>query len=183
MRLEELKREDIPAVLRIADSTVGKNLYSSDDFLSSLCDEDKFVYVLKDGERCAGYIYFLLTSSCGLEASLGLKAGTLSFSSLTGRIQSVALDGEYRGMGLASKMMKAAVAALVEKGAGIVYIVCWKPGGFLPLANALGECGFDYLMTVKEAWYGDEDLYCPHCRGRCHCDADVYYKKLSKEKI
>lgn len=184
MKLEDLKREDVSAVLSIADRSVGKNLYSYDDFLSVLEDDDKFLYVLKDDSGLiAGYIYFLVTSSVEVEASLGLEAGTLPASSRLGRIQSVALDEEYRGRGFSGKMIDAADETFLGLGIGSVVIVCWKPGGVVPLGKALGKCGFDYLMTVKEAWYRDEKLYCPYCHGRCHCDADIYYKNLFKEKI
>lgn len=184
MRLEDLKREDVSTVLSIADRSVGKNLYSYDDFLSVFDDEKKFLYVLKDDFGViAGYIYFLITSSRDIEESLGLEAGTLPSSSRLGRIQSVALEEAYRGKGLGEKMIDAANEAFSNLGINTVLIVCWKPGGVLPLSNALKDCSFDYLMTVKEAWYRDENLYCPHCHGRCHCDAEIYYKNLFKEKI
>ena len=79
-------------------------------------------------------------------------------------------------------MINYALGVLAQKNIDTVYIVCWKPGGAVPLKNALYKYNFEYLITVKDAWYKDEYLICPYCKGRCHCSADIYYKKLQKNE-
>lgn len=184
MRLEKMKKEDVSSVLALADSSVGKGLYSLDDFLSVTESEDKTLCVLKDdiGE-IAGYIYFFITTTGEIEASLSLKKGKLGEIDRVGRIQSVALREEYRGKGYAEIMINAAIEAFLEKEIATLYIVCWKPGGVLPLGKALKKCGFRYVMTVNDAWYKDEKLFCPYCHGRCHCPAAIYTKKLIEDYI
>lgn len=179
MRLETMKREDIPFVLSLADSSVGKGLYSADDFLSVLTDKNKSLYVLKDSKGgIMGYIYFLITSTSAIESSLPVKKGKLPSLDRVGRIQSVALKDEYRGKGYAEFMINAAVESFLENRIDTVYIVCWEPGGVLPLKKALEKCGFKFLMRVKDAWYNNKSLFCPYCSGRCHCSGVVYTKKL-----
>lgn len=183
MYFEELKENEIDIALNLADECVGKNLYSYEDFSKAVKDDNRFFFFLKSEEgKIAGYIYFLITSSVEIASSVNLNSASIPFlgkgSERCGRIQSVALCEEFRGDGLASEMIDFAIRTLAEKGIDIVYIVCWKPGGVLPLKKALDECEFTYLVTVKDAWYKDEKLICPYCKGRCHCSADIYCKKL-----
>ena len=79
-------------------------------------------------------------------------------------------------------MIDYALKILESRGIDTVYIVCWKPGGIVPLQKALEKCGFTYIVTVEDAWYKDERLFCPYCKGRCHCSADIYCKILEKSK-
>ncbi len=181
MYFEALQEDKINEALHIADECVGQNLYSYEDFAKTINDDNKFFFLLKNEEgKIAGYIYFLITSSFEVTSSVNLNANAISFSERCGRIQSVALCEEYRGNGLANKMIDFAVKTLAEKDIDTVYIVCWKPGGVLPLQNALDACSFQYLGTVKDAWYKDENLICPYCKGRCHCSADIYCKNIRR---
>ena len=66
--------------------------------------------------------------------------------------------------------------------AGAVFAICWKPGKIVPAGKMLKECGFDDLTEAKNVWYDDKDLVCPYCKGRCRCDAEVFYKLLNGEK-
>lgn len=179
MYFEELKESEIAQALHIADTCVGKNLYSYEEFSNAISSKDKFFFFLKNEDgKIAGYIYFLITSSYEVVSSVNLNLNEIPFSERCGKIQSVALSEEYRGEGLASEMIDFAIKTLKEKGIDIVYIVCWKPGGFLPLKKALDKCCFTYLVTIKDAWYKDVNLICPYCKGRCHCSADIYYKRF-----
>ncbi len=179
MYFEKLKENEIDTALHLADECVGKNLYSYEDFSKAVKDDKRFFFFLKSEEgKIAGYIYFLITSSFDIVSSVNIDADEIAFSERCGRIQSVALCEEFRGDGLASEMIDFAIKTLAEKGIDTVYIVCWKPGGVLPLKKALDECKFTYLVTVKDAWYKDEKLICPYCKGRCHCYADIYCKKV-----
>lgn len=182
MRLEKIKRDDIPAVLCIANECVGENLYTADDFLSVFRSDWKYLLVLRNSlGTIVGYIFFLITSTREIELSTGGERGKLGSLSRCGRIQSVALKEEYRGRGYSEKMINTAIEIFLENEIDTVFIVCWKPGGVLPLKKALGRCGFSFTATVKEAWYSSERLFCPYCHGRCHCDADIYCKKLIED--
>lgn len=87
----------------------------------------------------------------------------------------------YRGIGLAAKMIQFVLLELKDKLIDAAFIVCWKPGGIVPLSKALSECHFKYLADAKRVWYDDTELICPYCKGRCLCDAEVYYKLLDGE--
>lgn len=181
MYLEPLRVEEIDKALKLADECVGKNLYSREDFLTAISDRNKFFFLLKNEQKeIAGYIYFLITSSIEVEKTVNISLNSIPYSGKCGRIQSVAVKEEYRGLGFSSCMMNYALEVLVQKNIDTAYIVCWKPGGVVPLKKALDKCNFEYLITVKDAWYKDENLICSYCKGRCHCSADIYYKNLKK---
>lgn len=179
MKLEKAGIDDIKAVLSIADECVGKNLYSEEDFLSAVNGDGRFLLVLRNPLlTIVGYIYYLITETGKIESGLGLEKNTLSPSGPCGRIQSVALRNDSRGMGYSVLMIRAAVETFLENGISAVYAVCWKPGDVPPLSSPLKKCGFSYLMTVDKPWYSSDKLFCPYCGGRCSCDADIYYRKL-----
>ena len=76
--------------------------------------------------------------------------------------------------------MKYALRQFAEKGIGEVFIICWNAGGKVPLERALQECKFVHLFSAKMIWYNKKELYCPYCKGRCKCDAEVYFKKVKE---
>lgn len=86
-----------------------------------------------------------------------------------GKIQSVGIKREYRGNELAVEMMQFILKEMKKADIDITFIVCWKPGGIVPLGKTLAKCQFDYLTEAKKIWYDDMELICPHCKGRCRC--------------
>ncbi|MDD5805424.1 GNAT family N-acetyltransferase [Blautia sp. HCP3S3_H10_1] len=94
-----------------------------------------------------------------------------------GKIQSVGVKEAFRGQGLAVHMVQYVMNQFSEKGIGEVFIICWNAGGRVPLAKTLQKCRFIHLSSAKKIWYDKEDLFCPYCKGRCKCDAEVYFKK------
>ena len=97
-----------------------------------------------------------------------------------GKIQSVGIKETFRRQGLAVWLMKYALRQFAEKGIGEVFIICWNAGGKVPLEKALQECRFVHLFSAKMIWYNKKELYCPYCKGRCKCDAEVYFKKVKE---
>lgn len=182
---EKLTEEEIPEALGIADECVGKNLYKREDFLKAVLYDDYFFTLYKTEEGItAGYIYYYLVGKDELSSSGKLERTVLDSvykGDKCARIQSVGVREEYRGKGLGTRMTASSLSKLSEKGVECVYIVCWNPGGRLPLSHALSSCGFKHLLKIDDYWAEDESLICPYCGGRCHCSAEVYYKILKEE--
>ena len=63
-----------------------------------------------------------------------------------------------------------------ELHADVAFCVCWKPQGKIPVTRSLEAFQFRHLADVARFWYDVPELECPICRGRCRCDAAVYYK-------
>lgn len=182
---EKLTEDEIPEALGIADECVGKNLYKREDFLKAVLDDDYFFTLYKTDEGItAGYIYYYLIDKEELSSSGRLNRPLLDSvykGDKCARLQSVGVREEYRGEGLGTRMMASSLSKLSFRGVECVYIVCWNPGGRLPLSHALSSCGFKHLIKIDDYWAEDESLICPYCGGRCHCSAEVYYKILKEE--
>lgn len=183
-----LSKEEINEARRLCDECVGENLYGEKEIDAAIGDTDKFFYLLKSetGET-VGYIYYYLTDVEYIAEYSRLETNLFrdvysSTDKKVGKIQSVGLKAEYRGIGLAAQMIQFILGKLKEFSIDVAFIVCWKPGGVVPLGKALAECNFNYLAEAKKVWYDDTKLICPYCHGRCVCDAEVYYKLLNEEK-
>lgn len=156
----------------------------------------------------AGYIYYYLTTVdqiaedarlgaqkirlvCGQSALVSVRAPQLvreaqsvresqpvRKSQSVGKLQSVGIKEAFRRQGLAVLLMEHALAQFAGKGIENVFIICWNAGGKVPLEKALQKCQFVHLSSAKRIWYDKKDLFCPYCKGRCKCDAEVYYKRI-----
>lgn len=181
---QPLKKEEIDEARLLCDRCVGENLYSREEIAATIGAFDRFFYLLKNEEgETVGYIYYYLTDEDYIAnyAKLDVELFRAVYSNpnkKVGKIQSVGLKAEYRGVGLAPQMIRFVLNELKKLCIDISFIVCWKPGGNVPLGKTLAECHFNYLTEAKKVWYDDTELICPYCKGRCLCDAEVYYKLL-----
>ena len=185
--LKPLLEEEVNEARLLCDECVGENLYGAEEIASAVGAVDRFFYLLKsEAGEPVGYIYYYLTDPediakyAKLDAELFRKVYSRTDKKV-GKIQSVGLKEEYRGIGFAAQMINFILERLKELSIDVTFIVCWKPGGILPLGKALSECKFAYLSEAKKVWYDDTELICPICHGRCLCDAEVYYKRLDGE--
>lgn len=178
--LSPLREEETEEIRQLCDACVGKNLYTSEEILRAIREEDRFFYVLKtDRGEIAGYIYYYLTEEEKIAEYAKLDPALLRAvydrpGKRVGKIQSVGVAKSCRGRDLATPLMQSALNKLAELSVEAVFIVCWRPDGVIPLKKALAHCGFSYLAEAKRVWYDDEELICPRCGGRCVCDAEVY---------
>ena len=182
--LRPLKKEEIEEASFLSDECVGKNLYPTEEIAATLNDQEKFFYLLKnEKDETIGYIYYFLTNEEEIAKYSKLDINVFrkvysDFNKKVGKIQSVGIKREYRGNELAVEMMRFILKEMKKLGIDITFIVCWNPGGILPLGKTLAKCEFSYLTEAKKIWYDDIELICPHCKGRCSCDAEIYYKLL-----
>lgn len=181
--LSAAEKEDLLDIKFLCDDAVGKDLYSLSDLEDAIDDEDKFLYILKDkGHSLIGYIYFKIEDKEKMhdEIQLSFKEEEIlkMKSEKVGKLQSIGLKTGFRGKGFSEKLIEFFLSILKSLDIDMAYAVCWKKGDYVPLQKAMEATGFVYLKEEKEFWYNNSRLYCPFCKGRCHCDAEIYYKKL-----
>ena len=177
--------EDFEETLWLCDRCVGKNLYTREDLTQAIEAENSTFLLLKTKEgQIAGYIYYYLTDVEQIARDSRQHTERISEVCASGnqmpvgKIQSVGIKEEFRSLGLAGQLVRFALTQLAEKGASETFIICWNIRGQIPLGKVLRECHFTHLATAKRIWYDKKALYCPYCKGRCKCDAEVFYKKL-----
>lgn len=179
-----LKTEDVHTAKGLCDECVGKDLYSEEEIRNSIDARQSFFYLLKDKDgEAVGYIYFHTTGVQQIaedgKLDMCLLRSVCPVGTVTaGKIQSIGLKDHYRRSGYGKYMIDFAVRKFKELNLQSVFIICWKKGNDVPLGNTLNQCRFHFLSTTKMVWFDHPRLYCPYCRGRCRCDAQVYYKIL-----
>ena len=191
--LQPLEKEDIEETLGLMDQCVGENLYQKEELEQTIGRGDKAFLLLKTAEgELAGYIYYYLTTADQIaeDARLGVQkirqvCGQDALASVrepqfVGKLQSVGIKQAFRRQGLAVLLMEHALWQFAKMGMENVFIICWNAGGKVPLEKALQKCRFVHLSSAKMIWYDKKDLFCPYCKGRCKCDAEVYFKRISE---
>lgn len=187
--LRPLQTEDAGTAAALCDRFVGKNLYSEAELAALPSRPGQFFYLLyRDGlpsDAPVGYLYFLLTDLAGAAERTKLpeeRLLTLSpHLSPVGFLRSIGIDERFRGLGLSESLIAFALERLAALSAELVLGACWKKGEAIPMDRTLRSLGFCYLADAPRLWYDIPALICPHCGGRCRCDAAVYYKILEKE--
>ncbi|MCD8154921.1 MAG: hypothetical protein LUF78_09605 [Clostridiales bacterium] len=96
-----------------------------------------------------------------------------------GNIRSIGLEKRYRGMRLSEGLVRFCLSQLSAYGAKVAVALCWKTNGSVPMEKTMLSCGMRYLTDARRVWYDNRELICPFCEGRCECDAEVYYKRLT----
>jgi len=179
-----LTKEDLEETLSICNECVGENLYSREELEKAIEDPRQFFYLLTAGEKeIAGYIYYYLTDMKSIADYTKLNVELFydiypKKAAEVAKIQSVAIRDKYRGSSISVTMIKFALDRLKDIRKELVFGVCWKMGEYVPMKKTLCECGFLYFSEAEKIWYDDTELICPYCKGRCLCDAEVYYRYL-----
>ena len=168
--LYSLEKEDIEETLQLMDRCVGENLYQKEELEQAIGSSERAFLLLRTAEgELAGYIYYYLTNEKQIAEDTRLTEQKIQqvcqqdTLAPVGKIQSVGIKEGFRRQGLA-----------------VWLIICWNAGGKVPLERALQECKFVHLFSAKMIWYNKKELYCPYCKGRCKCDAEVYFKKVKE---
>ncbi len=180
-----LHRNEIGNAKQLCDICVGKNLYSEKELVDTVGNKEQFFWLLKNpGGETVGYIYYKFTDTVSLAKYAKIDEKILldvcENGENIGKIQSVGIKENIRGLGIAAQLIKFAADRLQKAGADAVFTVCWKADGDAFLAPALKSCGFNYLSSAEYVWYDKKELVCPICGGRCRCSAEIYFKKAER---
>lgn len=188
LAFQRLNKAYFDAAAELCDQCVGKNLYPRACLASILENPDHYFYLLitPEGEP-AGYIYFFLTNTEEMAILSKLPRERLVAISpkqnpIIGNLQSIGVAESWRHHRLSERLVGFYLEQLQScLGADAAFGVFWKPKGHVPMEKTLKAFGFRHLEDAHRVWYNNQDLICPYCKGRCECDAAVYYKPIRKE--
>jgi len=182
--MQRLTEEYLDRAAELCAQSVGQNLYPK-SYIASVMDrpEHYFNLLLSPEGGVVGYLYFHLCSLEETAAEAKLPVETLAVISpkkhpVVAKFQSVGVDPAYRKLGLARQMVEECLEQAQEARADVALCMAWKYNGYVPMGDNVLACGFQYLTDSHLVWYDNENLVCPHCTGRCKCDAAIYYKTL-----
>jgi len=181
-----LSRDSLDQTVSVCALCAGENLYPRSRLASILeKPEHQFWLLTAPAGEIAGYAYFYLTDLPTMARMSKLPEQRLAEAAgkedpAVWNLQAYGIAEPWRGHGLSRRLLRFTLEKLREQPrADIAVGVCWKPLGRVPMGKAVNECGFRSLGETHRVWYDVEDLVCPYCQGRCVCDAEVYYIKLS----
>ncbi len=92
--------------------------------------------------------------------------------------KSAAVRAAYEHHGVMREMAAAGLQTARELGYGSLFGSAWVYRGQIPIAGTFRAFGFTPLYLRHMLWHDDEHYRCVVCKGRCNCDAMIYYKKL-----
>lgn len=182
--VQRLTEEYLDRAVALCDQCVGENLYPKSYIASILHQPDHYYNLLLSPEgELAGYHYFHLTSLEAAAKEIKLPVERLKGISkrekpVVAQFQSVGVAPGFQHLGLARRLAELALKEAKAENADLALCMAWKYDGCVPMGDNLTACGFCYLTDSRMAWYDNEKLICPVCKGRCKCDAAIYYKKL-----
>jgi len=186
LTVQRLTEEYLDRVTELCARCVGKNLYPRSYIASIVHNPDHYFNLLlsPDGD-IAGYHYFHLTSLEKAAAEVKMPVEALSVISgaehpVVAKFQSVGVAPAYRHLGLARRLQEIALDEARRANADAALCMAWVVNGQAPMGDNLINAGFRYLTDSHMAWYDHENLVCPVCKGRCRCDAAIYYKTLKR---
>ena len=183
LKLERLCEDNLDKACRLCDDCVGKDMYTRDYLSDIMTDGRSVFYLLTDpsGEPAA-YIFFQPTDLERIAAFT--KLGESTVRSIAGdkttliHYRSVGVGRKFRGRRLSQKLMERMFSECEAQNIDYIFGACWRQGDNVPMKKVMEQCGFVHIARVEKLWYDEEQLYCPICKGRCSCSAEIYYKKF-----
>lgn len=92
--------------------------------------------------------------------------------------KSAAVPLKFERRGIMHAMAQAGLKTAEEEGYGSLFGSAWICNGKIPISGTFKVFQFQPLYRRKMLWYDDPEYHCVVCKGRCKCDAMIYYKTL-----
>ncbi len=182
--IRPFQADEVDVLVSICDLSVGKNLYTREEILSSVDSDERHIYLaISQNDEIIGYLYYQLTDTASVESYTKLPLGTLG-SVLKGKqdsvglLQSIGVLPKWRNFGIAKQLVEYAMEKLTKQNVSYAVAACWKHGSAIPMQKNMEELGFQRLPGAYRIWYDLDRLICPFCSGRCKCEAVIYYTCL-----
>lgn len=177
------KISDFASITRIADAQLGKD-YITETFLKEILDEDQSTFCIvtedQNSKRVVGFSickqidYAELKKTCK-----GNEIRELRFVQKIGYVKTVAVDENFKNLGLASMLIEECLSKLKSNGSEAYFATAWKHAGIINIASIMDRCGFRKMLEIPNYWYESsikEKFNCPQCGNPCHCSCVIYIK-------
>lgn len=187
MTLMQLDRAHLQQASALCDACVGVNLYREEMLEEVLEDPESYFFMLSDPTGgIVGYIYFhrsdINAAAEFLHTTPEKVARYLNPACDLVHLRSIGVLPSMRNKQLAVRLLEFALAFSRQVlHADLAFVACWRKGDFVPMHNNIQKFGFIHLFTAPKLWYDVPDLYCPFCKGRCSCPAEIYSVDLKRE--
>jgi ribosomal protein S18 acetylase RimI-like enzyme len=187
VRIENMRPQDLASVLRISDKSFGAH-YLTAEVLQS---EGTQVLVAVLDKEVVGFCMFLFLKAQELKTTLGRSAAsneTLRYADNAGKIgtiKSIAVDSEFRSLGVGGQLFEAAERSLFEQAASAILVPLWYWRQSASLQNIAELNGYALLAEDKEYWKHECLRGTFRCIAKkshdCVCSCRFYFKTASRD--
>lgn len=175
-------RADIPAIVSLTCECFGRGYTSNEQMREFIDDERNRVYVEYDDKGLCGASMMLIEDKDKISEDMEVTSedyDRLSRGKPCLHHKFCVVRNDRRKDGLMTAVLQEALAELENEGIyGAIFAQTWIVNDEIPMARVCDRIGYKQYKRQYRPWYKITDGYCIVCKGRCKCDAMVYYRQL-----
>lgn len=179
VKIRFAEKDDCDAIIKIADSQLGKNYVTKAVFEKMLSD-GSFCMVAEIQKTIVGFCFCKQTDYKELKNICnGNEIEELQFVEKIGYIKTIAVNEKFKNRGIATQLLQSGLAKLKEDGAQAFFTTAWKNEDRTNIAPLLTKHGFSKKLELANFWHErsiKEKFDCPQCGNPCHCTCVIYIK-------
>lgn len=167
-------------IQRLCDERYGTGYICREDYDRWLKNPELFKIALIEGDF-AGFAVMLPAGVSEVMKHMGMPeqdVRRISGNKPALIYKSAAVQKKYEHRGVMKAMAAEGIRQARRLGYGSLYGSAWVYDGQVPIEGTFRAFGFQRLYARHMLWYGNENYRCVVCKGRCTCDAMIYYKIL-----
>ncbi len=171
---------DFGDIISLSDKRYGTG-YITLKSLIKLIENGSYVKVAYMNNQFAGFAIFGVYSETETAFKMGIslaKYNEITKGKKSIVYKSAALYSNFEGNGIMHKLLEQLIYEVKQNQFKVVFAAAWIMDDIIPIKPTLQRFDFTYLERKKLLWYNDVEYNCICCKGRCACDAAIYYKVL-----
>jgi ribosomal protein S18 acetylase RimI-like enzyme len=102
------------------------------------------------------------------------------FTEDIGFLYSIGVHEDFRGRGIATKLVELRLDWLLNQNIGSCFTTAWQEGTRINIEPVISKFGFKKIWEMKNYFAGEN---CPRCGDDCKCSAFVFLGKSQKVEV
>lgn len=172
--------EDFAHILPLCDERYGRGYINRQGF-DHWMEHPSLLKVAESEGAFAGFAVMVPASYLEISKKMGMPAQDVERIA-GGRpaliYKSAAVPLRFERCGIMHAMAQAGLDTARAEGYGSLFGSAWIYNGKIPISGTFKTFDFRPLYKRQMLWYDDPEYHCVLCKGRCRCEAMIYYKTL-----
>lgn len=180
--VKPIQKRNVAEICAIADQQLGENFINEENvksILDGVNNSGCICAVDKESGKVYGFCSYSLIDKEKATIIVGKENLEIKYADKIGYLKSVAVDKDFKGYGLGSKLVEECLKILSKQKTDAIICTAWKHAGIINIGNILDRNGFVKRKEIKDYWYESsvrEKYKCPQCGNPCHCSCVIYTK-------
>ena len=180
IKIRDGEERDFPQMLPLCDERYGSG-YLTKEIFDHWMEHKSLLKVAEIEEEFAGFA--VMVPAAVQEVMEKMTMPREDVEAIAGGrpaliYTSAAVPRRHEHKGVMHALAAAGLETARQEGYGSLFGSAWMYNGKSPIAGTFRVFGFKPLYKREKLWYNDPDYTCVVCKGRCTCDAVIYYKTL-----